>query len=197
VDSGPVVERAWRRFAERNRLDFELVEQTIHGRPARESVALLLPDGDVDAETALIDEWELADREGLRALPGALELRELLADDRFAVVTSCSRALAELRLGAVGLRVPRVLVTRESVRRGKPDPECFLLAAEALGRDPGGCIVIEDSHAGLAAGRAAGAYTVGLATTFAAETLDADVVAGSIAGVLHLFDARASGRPAA
>jgi mannitol-1-/sugar-/sorbitol-6-phosphatase len=187
VDSGPVIARAWRRFAERTGLDFGLVERTIHGRPARESVTLLAPDGDVDGETALIDEWELADGDGLSALPGALELRELLDDDRFAVVTSCSRALAEFRLGAIGLRLPRVVVTRESVARGKPDPECFLLGARLLGRDPADCIVLEDSHAGLAAGRAAGARTVAVATTFPAETLDADVVASSIADVLHLF----------
>jgi sugar-phosphatase len=187
VDSGPVIDRAWRSFAERNGLDWELVDRTIHGRPARDSVALLLPAGDVDAETALIDEWELSDTDGLRALPGALELCELLGDDRFAVVTSCSRALAELRLGAIGLRLPRVLITRESVARGKPDPECFLLGAAGLGRDPADCIVLEDSHAGLAAGRTAGARTVGIATTYPAETLDADLVAASIADVLDLF----------
>ena len=57
-----------------------------------------------------------------------------------------------------------------------------------LGRDPADCVVLVDSHAGLAAGRAAGARPVGVATPFLAEMLDADVVVGAIADVLQLFD---------
>jgi len=54
------------------------------------------------------------------------------------------------------------VVTGADVSRGKPDPQVFLLAAERLGRPPGGCIVIEDAPAGVEAARRAGMRVVGL-----------------------------------
>jgi beta-phosphoglucomutase-like phosphatase (HAD superfamily) len=49
-----------------------------------------------------------------------------------------------------------------NVARGKPHPDIFLHAAEQLGVAPGDCIVIEDSVGGVTAGRAAGAFVIGL-----------------------------------
>ena len=50
----------------------------------------------------------------------------------------------------------------EDVATSKPDPEGYLRAAEALGAPPQRCLVIEDSTAGIAAGRTAGAQVVGV-----------------------------------
>lgn len=188
VDSrGPIL-RAWHGFADRHGLSHQLVEATIHGRPVDESVRLLAPECDVEAETERLGERELTDLQGVSALPGARELRERLGDDRFAVVTSCFRPLALARLGAAGLRPPRVLVTRESVRAGKPDPAGYLKAARDLRLAPGGCVVVEDSPVGLAAGRAAGAITVGVTTTHVAQDLTADLVVRDIADILPRFE---------
>jgi HAD superfamily hydrolase (TIGR01509 family) len=69
-------------------------------------------------------------------------------------------------------------VTAEMVARGKPDPEVFHTAAARLGMDPARCAVFEDSHAGLAAARAAGGRVVALSTTNPADSLHpADIVA--------------------
>jgi sugar-phosphatase len=51
-----------------------------------------------------------------------------------------------------------VLITAEDVQRGKPDPEGFLLAARRLGVRIEECLVFEDSPAGVAAAKAAGAH---------------------------------------
>lgn len=60
---------------------------------------------------------------------------------------------------------------------GKPDPEGYLKAAAALGYDIGRCLVVEDAPAGIRAGRAAGAYTLAVATSHStAELSVADVV---------------------
>jgi len=48
------------------------------------------------------------------------------------------------------------------ITKGKPDPEIFLQVCEALGFEPGRCLVIEDSPNGVAAGRAAGCKVVGV-----------------------------------
>ncbi|MCM1029581.1 MAG: HAD family phosphatase [Pseudoflavonifractor sp.] len=78
-----------------------------------------------------------------------------------------------------------VVITGSMVTRSKPDPQGYLMAAEALGVDPRGSLVFEDSIQGLQAGRAAGARVIGMATTFPAEriALLADVVLSTLEGV--------------
>jgi sugar-phosphatase len=55
-----------------------------------------------------------------------------------------------------------VLITSEDVPEGKPDPAGYELAAARLGTDPRRCLVVEDSEAGIQAGRAAGALVAAL-----------------------------------
>ncbi len=78
------------------------------------------------------------------------------------------------------------VLTDADVSRGKPDPECYLKAAERLGADAADCVVFEDSFSGLKAGRAAGARVVALATTNPRESLAplADLVIDSFRDLL-------------
>jgi len=66
--------------------------------------------------------------------------------------------------------VDRVL-TSEHFSRSKPDPECFIKGMEVLGGTPEETVVFEDSFHGIAAGRAAGARVIGLATTNKREAI--------------------------
>ena len=63
------------------------------------------------------------------------------------------------------------ILTSEDFERSKPDPDCYLKAAERLGVSTGECIVFEDSFNGLRSGRAADMKVVGLATTNSAESI--------------------------
>ena len=63
------------------------------------------------------------------------------------------------------------ILTSEDFERSKPDPDCYLKAAERFGVEPKDCVVFEDSFNGLKSGRAAGMYVVGLATTNSAEAI--------------------------
>ena len=186
VDSSAPVRRAWSAFAARHGLDGERVHRFAQGRPSRETVALLAPDADQRAEAAWIEEIEVGDTGGVRALPGA---KLLLSSGRpLAIVTSCSTALAEARLAAAGLPRPPMLVSSDGLKRGKPDPECFLIAAALLAIDPARGVVLEDSPTGIAAGRAAGAKMIALRTTHGDEELgDADAIVDDLAA---LFTAR-------
>lgn len=65
-----------------------------------------------------------------------------------------------------------LLVTDEDVTASKPDPQGYLLAASRLGADSGEFIVVEDSIAGLEAGRRAGAFVLGIATTNSHEVVE-------------------------
>ena len=64
------------------------------------------------------------------------------------------------------------VLTAEDARRSKPAPDCYLAAAERLGADISNCIVFEDSPSGLAAGRASGAFVIGVSTSLAAAEIE-------------------------
>ncbi len=171
VDSRAVVERTWQRWAQRHQLDAEPIIHAAHGRRTRETMQELFPHLDQDAEVAWLDNTELADVEGLRAIAGAVALLSALPPRAWAIVTSCGPELARKRLVAAGVPIPRVIVTSDDVTRGKPAPDAYRLGAARLDRTPASCIVFEDAPAGVAAGRAAGAQVVALATTYPATRL--------------------------
>ena len=96
--------------------------------------------------------------EGLELLPGAKELLVELqaAGVPTALVSASSRRIVDACIGAIGADFFRHTVSGDDVTRPKPDPQPYLRAAELLGVDPAGCVVIEDSPIGTAAGAAAG-----------------------------------------
>ena len=161
VDSSAAVRRAWSAFAQRHGLDADAVVHDAEGRPAAETARRLAPGA--PEEPARLAAAELADTDGIVALPGAEAL--LRAPLRLAIVTSCFAELALARLRAASLPVPATLVSADQVARGKPDPEAFRLAARRLGVDPGACVVLEDAPAGIEAGRAAGMTVIAVRTT--------------------------------
>ena len=63
------------------------------------------------------------------------------------------------------------ILTSEDFARSKPDPDCYLRAAQRFGASPEECIVFEDSFNGLRSGRAANMKVVGVATTNSAEAI--------------------------
>ncbi|MEW2456729.1 HAD family hydrolase [Streptomyces albus] len=179
------VVRCWTAWAREHGIgeeEFAAVE--LHGRPAAEIVADLLPAERVPTALARIERLEVEDvaNGGVVPLPGTAELLASLPEGSWAVVTSATRELAEARLRAVGIEAPLVICADDIVR-GKPDPEPYLLAARKLGADPARCVVFEDAPAGLEAGRRAGMRTVGLATTHTRDQLRADVVVEHLGSV--------------
>ena len=104
------------------------------GRPTRETIALLVPEGERDAEQGQIDRDEVDDAGSVIAYEGAAEL--LAGPIPIAVVTSGSTDLATARLRGAGLEPPAVLVTADKIERGKPDPKPSS-SAPAPRRPPG------------------------------------------------------------
>ncbi|MER8011023.1 HAD family hydrolase [Streptomyces sp. NPDC094149] len=165
VNSDAVVERIWRRWAERHGLDADEVMKVVHGRQGYASMAVLLPDRPMEqnhADNARMLAEETADTDGVVEIPGAAEFLASLNGLPHALVTSADVALSTARMTAAGLPLPSLRITAESVGASKPDPEGFLKGAAELGIAPAECVVFEDSAAGIAAGRAAGMRVVGV-----------------------------------
>jgi sugar-phosphatase len=165
VDSTAAVARVWAIWARKHSLDPETVVKIAHGRPSISTIRELLPRADHDAEDREVERMEIEDVEGIVASPGAAELLRALPANRYAIVTSATRPLAEVRLRAAGLPVPENLVTARDAKRGKPNPDPYLMGARILGVPPAECVVIEDAPSGVLAGKAAGARVVALRTT--------------------------------
>jgi sugar-phosphatase len=179
-------ERVWGQWARGHGLDVEAFLPTIHGKRTEETIrALALPGVDPVREAAFITRAEIEDVAGIEAIEGASAFLASLPPERWAIVTSAPRLLAEARILAAGLPTPAVLVAAEDVERGKPAPDPFLLGARKLGVAPANCLVFEDTLAGLQSAQAAGMASIVVTTTHA-HPLETDVTA-----VLDYEDLRA------
>ncbi len=123
---------------------------------------------------------EIILRDHIAPLPGVRELLEQLSVKSVpcVIASSTPRANIDVVIESFGLsRYFKDIVAGEDVTHGKPDPEVFLKAAGKAGFAPSRCVVFEDAHVGIEAGKAAGMKVVGVATTHPAETLDgADLI---------------------
>jgi len=123
------------------------------------SLADLLDDVVVEVETVITEmiATSLAPMPGMLELLGALER----AGVRKAIATSGLRRYAENVLSKLGIQERfEFTLTAEDIRRGKPDPDVYLLAASRLQLAPQAMMVLEDSANGCRAGVASGAFTV-------------------------------------
>jgi sugar-phosphatase len=138
----------------------------VRGSPAAEGIRRIFPELSAESLTERVArflEFECADVTEVVPMPGALALLGQLGalGLPWAIVTSAERPLAALRLEAAGV-VAETVVTMDDVVACKPDPEGYLLAAQALEVEIARCLVVEDSVPGVAAGRAAGATVASL-----------------------------------
>ncbi|MEV2277445.1 HAD-IA family hydrolase [Nocardiopsis sp. NPDC049922] len=178
VDSGASIVGGLTAWAEERGLDVDEVLRYHAGRTDLGLVRLVAPHLDPETEAHRIQAHEVARAEDVTAMPHARELLAAL-DGRgraWGIVTSGGDLIAHARLEASRLPVPDVLVTADQVTEGKPDPAPYLLGAERMGVDPGRCVVVEDSPAGVRAGRAAGMPVVAVTATHTVEELAAATV---------------------
>lgn len=189
INSTPAVERVWRKWAAEHGFDPDEVVARAHGRPSLTTVREYLPNADHEAENREVERRELEDLEGVIPLPGALALLNSLPAERWTIVTSCTRPLAQTRIRAAGLPLPRKLITSNDITHGKPHPEPYQKAASLLGVPIAECVVLEDVPAGIQSGKAAGAKVIAFKTTASESALrqaGADWIVNNCADILLL-----------
>lgn len=114
-----------------------------------------------DLRNVLYD--DLIAREGLPIKPGAYELLDHLKANGYQIGLATSTNASRVERHLVQSDMKKyfdAVVTGDTVSRGKPAPDIFLIAAERLGIDPAECMGVEDSFNGVRAVKAAGMYTV-------------------------------------
>ena len=108
-------------------------------------------------------------QEELEPQPGVRQLLEICRDRGLpkAVASSSLHMWVDLKLNAIGLTGAfDAVLGGDDVARGKPEPDIYIKAAEALGVPPEECIAIEDSPIGISAAVASGAYTIAVRTDY-------------------------------
>jgi mannitol-1-/sugar-/sorbitol-6-phosphatase len=171
IDSTPAVERVWRQWAMERGFDPEEAIHRAHGRPSIATIRDYLPDADHEAENREVERREIEDLEGVVALRGSRELLGAVPPDRWAIVTSCTRPLAEVRIRAGGLPAAKHVITSNDIKHGKPAPDPYLKGAAILGFTAKDCVVFEDVPAGIRAGKSAGARVIAIESTMSADEL--------------------------
>lgn len=158
LDTLPNLRRVWASWATRHDLDVELVWQTALVNRPLETFAKVAPAFDPAGCLEALHEIEDEDaREGdYAAHEGAGELLSALAPDSWAIVTGNYAHRVRIRFQRLGLPLPPVIVDAAAVSRGKPHPEGYSLAAQALGCRPEMCLALEDGESGMEAARRAG-----------------------------------------
>lgn len=185
LSSIAAAERVWAAWARRHGLDVEAFLPTIHGVRAEDTIRRQNLEGiDIDEEVEWVHQGELNDVSGVHAIDGIVDFLNTLPDDRWAIVTSATKQLAGRRLEAAGITPPPTFITAEDVTRGKPAPDCFLLAAERLGVEASDCLVFEDAPAGIAAAEAAGADVMVITATHGEEFHSSHPKTGSYADIV-------------
>jgi sugar-phosphatase len=181
VDTRQSCRDAWASWAHRVGMSTGSID-ALQGRPVREVMEGLVPAERLDQEILWFEELEVASSKSVVALPGAAKVLAGLPRDTWAIVTSASSTVANARLVAAGLPVPDVLITADDIQWGKPEPDCYRLAATRLGVNCTDCAAVEDSEVGARAAHRAGAAVVGVGPSISKSCVDI----GPVADLSHL-----------
>ena len=171
IDSADEHRRAWQRLAREEGIAMTDADfWATFGKRNDDIFASLWGNLPPEEVKVLSDRKEMYFRELIQKsaapLPGAIELMRELHDSRFAQALASSTPVENINLIAEVLGLKRylsILVSGETVAKGKPAPDIFLKAATELHKNPTLCLVIEDAVAGVEAAHAAGMRCIAVA----------------------------------
>lgn len=160
VDTAQVVYSSMKKWCVENNIDLGVALETGKGGRTEDTVSIIAPHLDAKKEAKKIEAFEASLLQNLQPINGAAKFLKLLPRSKWAIVTSSSSSVAQLKLRASNLTEPDVLISADCVSRGKPDPEPFEKAIERLGVTPEDCLVFEDADNGINSALSAGCKVV-------------------------------------
>lgn len=181
ADTEPLYDIFWERMAEKYQIGISDFPKKIKGTTLQHIFDVYFsdyPKEETDKIALASAEYEL--NMHFPEVRGAVCMLNTLKEKGYKIglVTSSSSLKMEVALKKMDIaHLFDTIVTADKIVRGKPDPMCYLLAAEEVQSRPDECVVFEDSFSGIQAGRAAGMRVIGLATTNPAEAIQDKVSA--------------------
>jgi beta-phosphoglucomutase family hydrolase len=186
ADTGPIHFESWVKMGEEIGVRFtrDIFEKTF----GRTSPAIIRQLVGPDVDEAFIEKWanfkehyyrELV-RDKLKPLPGVISIINELKSVGFKLAVGSSGPPENVEFLLSRLRIKDcfdTIITAAEVKKGKPEPEVFLIAAKTININPKNCLVIEDAPVGIEAAKRAGMISIALTTTHhKEELLDAHLI---------------------
>ncbi len=168
VDTKPTIEQFWQELAQQYgfKITPDVMEEYIHGCPTWLTFEKVFPMMSSTEINDFIDSiHEIEKTLSFNLITGVFEFLEGLSKAGVSVglVTSGYQQKVEKVFKEKGLEAFfKEIVTAEMVKKGKPDPEPYLLSAKKLNVSPRQCVVFEDALSGIRSANAAGMLTVGI-----------------------------------
>jgi len=173
IDSTDAVVKHWQNIGTEIGVDPQVILETSHGRRSIDILKIIHPE---KANWEYVKHMEslLPKNYGSDAveIPGARSLLDSLTSSGipWTIVTSGTNPLVTGWLNVLKLPIPVHLVVAEDVEVGKPDPTCYLMGKDKLGlKGEDDVLVLEDSPAGIKAGKDAGCKVLGVVTSHTVE----------------------------
>lgn len=181
VDNLPYHVDAWLLFCERKNIPLtrEIFYRELNGMNSKDTFEWFYKREMSRAEVEVLEEekeliYREFYREHIKPAPGLLTFLKDLRNQgiKTALATSAGQGNIDFIVDGLGIRDQfDAIIGGAEVRKGKPDPEIYLKAAELVGIEPSACWVIEDSLQGIASGQSAGMRVVGISTSHTTEEL--------------------------
>lgn len=195
ADTGPVHFQSWKKLADEIGVEFtkELFEKTF-GQKSVPIIRRLVGEDGVDEQ---LQKWaDLKEKyyremvkDKIKPLEGVIPLIKDLKrhNCKLAVASSGPPENVELLVDSLKLReFFDELITAEDVKKGKPEPDAFLIAAQKLKVNPEDCVVIEDAPVGIEAAKRARMKRIALTTTHLREELqDANLILSDLSDITY------------
>mgnify|MGYP006277913749 CR=1 FL=1 len=195
ADTGPVHFQSWKKLADEIGVEFtkEFFEKTF-GQKSVPITRRLVGEDAVDEQ---IRKWaDLKEKyyremvkDKIKPLEGVIPLIKDLKrhNCKLAVASSGPPENVELLVDSLKLRkFFDELITAEDVKKGKPEPDAFLIAAQKLKVNPEDCVVIEDAPVGIEAAKRARMKRIALTTTHPREELqDANLILSDLSDITY------------
>lgn len=176
LDTESQYDKFWKNASDRLNVGVPNFEKTVKGTTLPNILKKYFseyPQEEIDALVQELDHFE--SNMVYPEIPGSISFVKDLKDKGYKVglvTSSTDTKLIGVNKAHAFDELFDTIVSAGRVEHGKPNPDCFLLAAKDLGVEPHNCIVFEDSFAGVDAGRAAGMKVIGLATTNPVDSLN-------------------------
>jgi beta-phosphoglucomutase family hydrolase len=172
--------KAWHEVFQKRGVDFTEQDFRRHFGQRNDTIIRNALGGEIAAEemdtiaTEKERAFRKAARQNVKPLPGVIALIKALGKHGFKLAIASCAPDENIQLLTRDLGIDsyfNAITSGREVSEGKPDPQCFLLAAGRLGIEPGNCIVIEDAIAGVTAARRAGMRCIAVTNTHPREKL--------------------------